>query len=90
MLVFTSVVVIVFGILQIILFFKIWGMTNDVATIVSILKKETSKESPKESADSGTKVSFNEFMDMALEKNPKFKNASPYDQQIAYQEYLGN
>lgn len=27
---FVSIVIIVFGILQIILFFKLWGMTNDV------------------------------------------------------------
>ena len=30
---FTSIVVIVFGILQIILFFKVWIMTNDVQAI---------------------------------------------------------
>lgn len=30
MLLVTSIVIIAFGILQIILFFKIWGMTNDV------------------------------------------------------------
>lgn len=33
MLTFTGIIVIVFGILQIILFFKIWGMTNDVRKI---------------------------------------------------------
>lgn len=33
MLTFTGIVIIVFGILQIILFFKIWGMTNDVKTL---------------------------------------------------------
>jgi hypothetical protein len=36
---FLSVILIVFGILQIILFFKMWGMTNDVKTI----KKLTSE-----------------------------------------------
>ena len=30
---FVSIVIIVFGVLQIILFFKLWGMTNDVANI---------------------------------------------------------
>lgn len=30
---FTLIIVIVFGVLQIILFFKIWGMTNDVRKI---------------------------------------------------------
>lgn len=33
MLTFTGIVIIVFGILQIILFFKIWGMTNNVDRI---------------------------------------------------------
>lgn len=33
MLLVTSIVIIAFGILQIILFFKIWGMTNDVRQI---------------------------------------------------------
>lgn len=32
---FLSIVMLVFGILQIILFFKIWGMTNDVSAIES-------------------------------------------------------
>lgn len=27
---FVSIIIIVFGILQIILFFKLWGMTNDI------------------------------------------------------------
>ena len=30
---FLSIVMLVFGILQIILFFKIWGMTNNVSFI---------------------------------------------------------
>lgn len=30
---FVSIIIIVFGVLQIILFFKIWGMTNDVRDI---------------------------------------------------------
>jgi len=30
---FTGVIIIVFGILQIILFFKLWGMTDDIKTI---------------------------------------------------------
>lgn len=33
MMTFVSLVVIVFGILQIILFFKLWGMTNDIKEI---------------------------------------------------------
>ena len=34
---FLSIVLVVFGILQIILFFKPWGMTNDVAYIKDYL-----------------------------------------------------
>lgn len=30
---FVSIIIIVFGILQIILFFKLWGMTNDIKEI---------------------------------------------------------
>lgn len=37
---FTAIVMIVFGILQIILFFKIWGMTNNVSKIKRGLKKD--------------------------------------------------
>ncbi|WP_065218404.1 MULTISPECIES: hypothetical protein [Butyricimonas] len=33
LIIFTGIVITVFGILQIILFFKIWGMTNDVKQI---------------------------------------------------------
>ena len=36
---FVSIVIIVFGVLQIVLFFKLWGMTNDV-------KKISLKQSP--------------------------------------------
>lgn len=35
MLIFTGWVIIIFGILQIILFFKLWGMTNDVRNLKS-------------------------------------------------------
>ena len=35
-----GIVILVFGILQIILFFKLWGMTNDVKAIKMSLCKE--------------------------------------------------
>ena len=38
MAVILSIVCIVFAVLQIILFFKIWGMTNDVAEMTDILR----------------------------------------------------
>lgn len=39
-----SIIIIVFGILQIILFFKIWGMTNNVSSIKKWTEKKLSKE----------------------------------------------
>lgn len=36
---FVSIVIIVFGVLQIILFFKLWGMTNNVAKLTQIAKE---------------------------------------------------
>lgn len=41
---FVSIVIIVFGILQIILFFKIWGMTNNVSKIETALSRSENKE----------------------------------------------
>jgi len=37
---FVSIVIIVFGILQIILFFKIWGMTNNVLYVKKVAEKQ--------------------------------------------------
>lgn len=33
-----SIIIIVFGILQIMLFFKLWGMTNDISEIKDVMK----------------------------------------------------
>ena len=43
MLEFLSIVMLIFGILQIILFFKIWGMTNNVAELNRIIKNYINK-----------------------------------------------
>ena len=40
---FSTIVLLVFGVLQIILFFKIWGMTNDVNRITKKLQCEKDK-----------------------------------------------
>lgn len=37
--VFLSIVLLVFGVLQIILFFKLWGMTNNTKEIKKLLKR---------------------------------------------------
>ena len=36
-----GLVLFVFGVLQIILFFKLWGMTNNVARMIELLEKHT-------------------------------------------------
>ena len=41
---FLSFVIFIFGILQIILFFKLWGMTNDIRTIRKHLIPEQNTE----------------------------------------------
>lgn len=39
-----SIIGIVFGVLQIILFFKIWSMTNDVKNILNVLNSKDNRE----------------------------------------------
>ncbi len=39
-----SIVLLIFGVLQIILFFKVWGMTNDVKKMKERLEKDQSNE----------------------------------------------
>lgn len=41
---FVSIVIIVFGILQIILFFKVWGMTNDIKEIKNLIEFEVRRD----------------------------------------------
>lgn len=41
-----SIIFLIFGILQIILFFKIWGMTNDVRAIKGYLTKTEESQKP--------------------------------------------
>ena len=40
---FLTIVLLIFGVLQIILFFKIWGMTNDVKTSISKMRTKNEK-----------------------------------------------
>lgn len=47
-----SIIIIVFGILQIILFFKVWGMTNDVSEMRNMMELFLKKDlNPKENID---------------------------------------
>ena len=36
-----AIVMLVFGVLQIILFFKLWSMTNNVSRVLRLLEKQT-------------------------------------------------
>ena len=52
------VVMLIFGILQIILFFKVWGMTNDIKDIRNkYLKDEDEKQRKNTEYDAITKIS---------------------------------
>jgi malonyl CoA-acyl carrier protein transacylase len=44
MLELTSIVLFVFGILQIILFFKVWGMTNDISKMRELMEAQSEKQ----------------------------------------------
>ena len=54
----TIVVCLIFGILQIILFFKIWGMTNNVKRILNIFE-EVTKEKRLELETAAKKAKYN-------------------------------
>ena len=84
-----GVVALVFGILQIILFFKVWGMTNDVARIVEIMSRETRKETNatvSSSEKSAKEMSFEEFVDKQFAENPYFREYTLEHQRKLYDE----
>ncbi len=66
MLNFLSIVLIVFAILQIVLFFKIWGMTNNVSRITKLQEEIPSKE--EELIRKAQLLSMNGNYDAAKEK----------------------
>jgi len=89
---FIGVVALVFAVLQIILFFKIWGMTNDVAIIVEIMSQEKYKEPNEDTKDwvgAEDIQNFATFVEMASEKDSSFKNLTQREKELAYREYIG-
>lgn len=55
---FLTIVLLVFGVLQIILFFKIWGMTNDIREMRNkYLKDEDEKKRTEAEYDPSPKIS---------------------------------
>lgn len=55
---FLTIILLIFGVLQIILFFKVWGMTNDIKEIRNkYLKDEDEKKIRETEYDSIPKIS---------------------------------
>ena len=55
---FLTIILLIFGVLQIILFFKVWGMTNDIKEIRNkYLKDEDEKRRQKAEYDPTPKIS---------------------------------
>ncbi len=55
---FLTIILLIFGVLQIILFFKVWGMTNDIKDIRNkYLKDEDEKKRRETEYDSTPKIS---------------------------------
>lgn len=54
---FLTIILLIFGVLQIILFFKVWGMTNDIKDIRNkYLKDEDEKQRKNTEYDAITKI----------------------------------
>ncbi len=66
---FLMVIVVVFGILQIILFFKIWGMTNDVNKIKNKMGETSITEDAQVSFLKGQKDKAKDLLDTAFFKS---------------------
>ena len=55
---FLTIILLIFGLLQIILFFKVWGMTNDIKEIRNkYLKDEDEKRRQEAGHDPSPKIS---------------------------------
>lgn len=55
---FLTIVLLIFGVMQIILFFKVWGMTNDIKEIRNkYLKNEDEKRRQEAEYDPSPKIS---------------------------------
>ena len=77
MLEIVSIVVLVFGVLQIILFFKIWGMTNDVKKLTNFFLY-----SQKEHIEVGEKEINCNFGDSEKEYDKNLDKITPNDKVI--------
>ena len=70
-----SIVLLVFGILQVILFFKIWGMTNNVCKIRELMEnysQNNTNNSSKEVVEECDNIEVNDFV-MEIKSQKEFK-----------------
>ncbi|MBO7193291.1 MAG: hypothetical protein J6V47_03305 [Bacteroidaceae bacterium] len=70
-----SIVLLVFGILQVILFFKIWGMTNNVCKIRELMENSSqsnTNKSSKEVVEECDNIEVNDFV-MEIKTQKEFK-----------------
>lgn len=65
---FVSIVIIIFGLLQVVLFFKLWGMTNNVSRIL-IEQKESKKDIIEQMKKIGSSLLIDNQQSPNLQKN---------------------
>lgn len=68
---FVSIIIIVFGILQIILFFKLWGMTNNISEIKELIKKYSIEEKVGQKKQKSTTEMDIQIEDLVMELKSK-------------------
>lgn len=68
---FVSIVIIIFGILQIILFFKLWGMTNNIFEIKELIKKYSIEEKASQKPQKSTIKMDIQIEDLVVELKSK-------------------
>lgn len=68
---FVSIVIIIFGILQIILFFKLWGMTNNIFEIKELIKKYGIEEKTNQKPQKSTIKMDIQIEDLVVELKSK-------------------
>lgn len=90
MLTFVGIVVVVFGILQIILFFKIWGMTNDVNELkIELLRSNMKTEANILFLKGDKQATYNKLYDNFLREiviatNMPCTTNTSYDYKVRY------
>ena len=69
--VLVSIIIVVFGIIQIVLFFKIWGMTNNIFEIKELIKKYSIEEKVNPKQQKPTTKTDIQIEDLVIELKSK-------------------